>query len=295
MTMESLYKAAGTTRQAIHQWLQPSTKQLDQTPDHMVLELALEIRKKYLPGSGARELYYFIRKHPAYSSLLKGWGKHRFEQLCLENGFRIIFKRWIPKTTQRGAFVFPNLIEGMEIKDINLIWVSDISYIYSYKGQLIGYSTSLLDVYSRSLLGLEFSESMRAVQTSIPVLRQAFAYRKIKHFENLIFHSDGGKQYIERNFLKSLKNKNIKSSMAKNCLENAFAEAFNDTLKNHILPEFKIQTFSELKKKQRFIKKAYNEFKVHTGIQRFTPVEYEKHIQSLKTCQRTIVKIKEIL
>lgn len=293
--MEALYKAAGTTRQAIHQWRQASPVQLEQTPEHLVLELALKIRKEYLPGSSARELYAFIRKHDEYSQLLKGWGKHRFERLCLENNFRIIFKRWIPKTTQRGGFIFPNLIERKQIRGINLIWVSDISYIYSVSGKLIGYSTSLIDVYSRYLLGLQFSKTMRACETSIPVCQQAFRTRKIKKFENLIFHSDGGKQYIEKQLLSTFNKKGIKSSMARNCLENAFAEAFNDTLKNHILPEFKLKSFDELKKQQKFVKKAYNHYKVHTGIKRFTPIEYEQHIQNVKTCQRTAVKIKEIL
>jgi len=293
--MEALYKAAGTTRQAIHQWINPSPSQSARTPEHLVLELALSIRKKYLPGSGARELYSFIRKHQEYSQLLKGWGKHQFEQLCLENGFRVIFKRWIPKTTQRGDFVFPNLIEGKEIREINRIWVSEISYIYSDDGKLIGYSTSLIDVYSRLLLGLNFSVSMRACETSIAVVQQALKIRKIKQFQNLIFHSDGGKQYIEKQLLNTFKNCKIQSSMASHCLENAFAEAFNDTLKNHILPEFKANSFEQLKKYQNFIKKAYNQYKVHTGIDRFTPMEYENHIQTLKICQRTIVKIKEIL
>lgn len=293
--MEALYQAADTSRQAIHQWRKASPAQLERTPEHLVLELASKIRKEYLPGSSARELYYFIRKHDKYSQLLKGWGKHRFEKLCLDNDFRIIFKRWIPKTTQRGGFIFPNLIEGKEIRAINRIWVSDISYIYSVSGKLIGYSTSLIDVYSRYLLGLSFSKTMRACETSIAVANQAFRTRKIKQFENLIFHSDGGKQYIEKQLLNTFTNKGIKSSMARNCLENGFAEAFNDTLKNHILPEFNLKSFKELKKQQKFIKKAYNQYKVHTGIQRFTPMEYEKHIQTLKTCQRTVVKIKEIL
>lgn len=293
--MQALYQAGCITRQAMHQWMQPSNSQIKRTPEHLVLELALLIRKKYLPGSAARELYYFIRKHPEYSQLLKGWGKHQFEQLCLENGFRIIFKRWIPKTTQRGGFVFPNLIESLQIKDINLIWVSDISYIYSTAGKLIGYSTSVIDIYSRRLLGLTFSKSMRADETSIAVCKQAFRERKIKVFESLIFHSDGGKQYIAKKLLQLFNKKEIASSMARNCLENAFAEAFNDTLKNHILPEFKVNSFSELKKQQKFIKKAYNHYKVHTGINRFTPVEYENHIQTLKSCQRTVVKIKEII
>lgn len=294
MNMENLFYAAGISRQAFHQWMRPSVKQMERTPDDMVLDLAHTIRKNFLPGSGAREVYHFIRKHEKFSSKLNGWGKHAFENLCLNNEMRVIKSRFIPKTTIRGAYVFPNKIEGLKIDDINLIWISDIAYIFNTEGHLIGYSTSMIDLYSRLLLGLNFSQNMTAKETSVAVLNQAFYYRKKRKFSNLIFHSDGGKQYIEKNFLKKLSNGKIESSMADNCYENPFAESFNDTLKNHILPFLNINSFSQLKKQQHFIKNCFNQNKVHTGINRFTPVEYEQYIETLEPCQRTLLEIKKI-
>ena len=87
---------------------------------------------------------------------------------------RVFKARFKPKTTIRGEYVFPNKIQGIEINDINRIWVSDISYIFSSKGNLIGYATSLIDLYSRILLGLNFPQTMTAEDTSIAVLKQAF-------------------------------------------------------------------------------------------------------------------------
>ena len=97
--------------------------------------------------------------------------------------------------------------------------------------------------------------------------------RKNKEFPDLIFHSDGGKQYIEKTFLSMLRKTKIESSMADNCYEYPFAESFNDTLKNHILPFFELNSFAQLKKQEKFIKKSYNHYKVHTSINRHTPVE----------------------
>jgi len=186
-----------------------------------------------------------------------------------------------------------NLIEGMVITDINLIWVSDICYIFGDNGKLVGYATSLIDLYSRMLLGLHFSTTMRAIDTSVAVLKQALKTRPKSSIINTIFHSDGGKQYIYKPFLNML-GPNIQSSMAENCYENPHAESFNDTLKNHILLEFDINSFSQLKKREKFIKYSYNNYKVHTSIERFTPVEYEQHIKNLKPCQRTKLEIKII-
>lgn len=294
MTMQQLFEAAAISRQAFHQWMRPSDRQIQATPDYMVLELARKIRQNFLPGSSARELYYFIRKHQEYNQLLNGWGKHSFENLCLYNGFRIFSAPFKPKTTIRGVFVFPNLIQGMIIREVNKIWVSDISYIFSSKGQLIGYATSLIDLYSRLLLGLQFSQNMTAQQTAVAVIKQAFSLRKKTRFPNTIFHSDGGKQYIAKVFLEKISQAQMLSSMADNCYENPHAESFNDTLKNHILPHFQFNSFDQLKKKQKFIKKCYNQYKVHSGINRFTPMEFEEHIKNLEPCQRASLKIKEI-
>jgi transposase InsO family protein len=293
--MESLYLAGGTSRQSFHEWKQPSEYQLTRTTPEKVVEMARTVRENYLLGGASRELYECIRKRlPDYNQMLQGWGKHTFEAICLQKGMRVIFRRFVPKTTQRGEFVFDNLIEGMEISDINRIWFSDISYIFSDEGKLLGYATSLIDAYSRFLLGLSFSKTMHAALTSNVVIQQALNTRNSPSFQNLIFHSDGGKQYIEKRFLGTLHRFNIRSSMAKNCYENPFAEAFNDTLKNHIFHDSKFNSFDQLKKMEDLVKRSYNFFKPHSGINRMTPCEFEQHILNLKPCQRTILKIKDL-
>lgn len=293
--MADLYQAAGVSRQAFYNWLRPSTLDLIRTSEKLVVEMAKNVRKLFLPGSSARAVYLYIRKkHKDYDSLLLGWGKHTFEALCLSNGLRIVTKRFVPKTTIRGDYVFSNIIEGLQIDDINRIWVSDISYIYGSKGQLVGYATSLIDLYSRYLLGLSFSVSMHAAVTSQQVIMQAFEVRNMARFDDLIFHSDGGKQYIEKKFLDALRSRNIQSSMADNCYENAFAESFNDILKNHMLFDININSFLQLKQQEKFIKHCYNFNRNHSGILNLTPVEFEQHILTLQQCQRTILNIKVI-
>jgi Transposase and inactivated derivatives len=293
--MEWLYEAAGLSRQAFHQWLGRGAAECRRTPQHLVLEMARDVREGHLPGMSARELYCYIRKrHEGYSSALLGWGKHRFEAFCLANGFRVEHRRFVPKTTVRGDHVFPNRIEGMEISDIDQVWVSDICYLFDSHGKLIGYATSLIDLYSRLLLGLSFSQSMRAEETSSAVLAQAFEARKKQTFDGLTFHSDGGKQYIEANFVRVLRGRGIQSSMAETCYENAFAEAFNDTLKNHMLSDSALNSFEQLKRREEFLKYCYNHNKPHSGLNRMTPVEFERNLLSVKHCQRTLLEIKKI-
>lgn len=293
--METLYSVAGITRQAFHAWLRPSERELRQTPEETVLFMAASIRKQYLPGSSAREIYRFIRKHhPQFNAMLNGWGKHRFEALCLDKGFKVETKPAVLKTTVRGAFMFPNRIQGLKLNGTNQVWVSDICYIFGSQGKLIGYATSLIDVYSRRLLGLSFSKTMHAVVTSQEVLRQALHDRSGARLNGLFLHSDGGKQYIEKNFVDQLRQNGIESSMAQSCYENAFAETFNDILKNHMLADLRINSFSQLKKMESFIKNCYNRYRPHNSIQRMTPLAFEKHLLTLHPCQRTSLEIKVI-
>jgi transposase InsO family protein len=295
MTMNALFEAAGISRQAFYDWIRPSDRELARTPKSTVLQMAEQIRLKFLPGSSAREVYFFIRnKHPKFNDLLFGWGKHSFEKLCLNNGMRVEFRRFVPKTTVRGDYIFPNLIEGLTISDFNQVWVSDICYIFGSHGKLVGYATTLIDLYGRKLLGLTFSKTMHAAVTSQEIIRQAFLERKKRHFDGLIFHSDGGKQYIEKIFLAQLTDKHIDSSMAESCYHNAFAESFNDILKNHMMHKLIINSFSQLKQHEQFLKNCYNCYRPHGSLHKMTPNEFEQHSLTLQPNQRTSFKIKVI-
>lgn len=292
--MKWVFEIAGLTRQAHSAWLNKAIVIKSETDPEQVIALAKKVRKYHLPGAGARQLYKFIRSDEQFNSQLVGWSKHRFEQLCFNNGFRVMASKYIPKTTVHGTFLFDNKIEGKTIFDINRIWVSDISYIFGSEGKLIGYATSLIDLYSRFLLALIFSKTMKAKHTVMPLIKQAFKIRSYQSYPNAYFHSDGGKQYIFSGFLKRLQDKNIQSSMARNCYENPFAEAFNDTLKNHIMHDMKLKSFSALKKQEALIKYSYNNNKTHTGINNLTPADFEYKLNSISLDKRVGLLIKQI-
>jgi len=291
--MEDLYLSAGISRQAYSKWVNlPESKPI--SGDKQVVNLAKSVRKKYLPGSGVRSVYKYIRAIPELDSQLVGLGKHKFEQICHHHGLRIKAKQYIPKTTVHGGFKFLNKIESLIIHDINKIFVSDICYIFGAEGARIGFATAIIDIYSRYLLGLVFSKTMKSSDTVIPALKQTFAKRKIEEFDDTFFHSDPGRQYIQSGFIEMLRGKNIDSSMSRSCYENPFAEAFNDTLKNHMLIEYEFTNFKQLKRKEKFIKYVYNNNKIHTSIGGITPAEYELNLASIEMKDRIGLEIKTI-
>jgi putative transposase len=283
----ALLEVADLSAQAFYASLAPSDRLIERTSQKDVLSLAWEVRKTFLPGASSREVYAFIRRTPHYDARLHGWGRDAFEAICLEKGLRIEIRGFVPKTTQRGDFMFENRISGLCIQDIDQLWVSDICYIYGTNGKLIGYATTLIDVYSRLLLGLAFSRTMHAAVTSHVVIQQAFQHRKKETFDKLIFHSDGGKQYIEKEFLNLIRGKNIMSSMAYSCYENPFAEAFNDILKNHMIPDLHLNSFAQLLKNRDFIHNCYNVHRPHGSLGK-------KRHTNLKICCSIYNLIKEL-
>lgn len=60
-----------------------------------------------------------------------------------------------------------------------------------------------MDLYDRKVIGWALSESMKAVDTTIPAWRMALKNRPIT--DELIFHSDRGVQYACYAFAKLLK------------------------------------------------------------------------------------------
>jgi putative transposase len=280
MTKKRIYDLLGVSGKSYERKRKHPSVIKERASTERVLVIARAVDNDYLLGSCSRELYKYIQeKLPDFKEELLGWPQRAFEKLCLDNGFRKVAKRFVPVTTEKGNFTYDNLIENTLVTDINQVWVCDMTYVFSASGKMIGYATSILDAYSRRLLALKFSDHMTAEETAISAIKQAMKERNMDYFPGLIFHTDGGKQFIEAKFKKLQKMAGITPSMAKCCYDNAQAESYNDTLKNHQLSTTTIVTLAQLKQMAGKLMKQYNENKPHTSLNRMTPNEFEKQLQ----------------
>lgn len=102
--------------------------------------------------------------------------------------------------------------------------MSDITYVPTGEGWL--YLTTVLDLADRKVIGWALSDSLKAVDTSVAVLRMALKNRRIEG--RLLFHSDRGVQYACTEFQNQLKGLPVVLSMSRkgNCWDNAVAESF---------------------------------------------------------------------
>ena len=292
--MQAMYEAAALNRQAL--WKYKFSQNQAIMEAKKIIESAKKFRKDH-PKQGTRQLYWSIKKSATERGILQGWGRDKVEQLLLQNGFRVVLRRNVTKTTHSGGMRFKNLIEGLDIRDINHVWVSDITYfqlVNQHRKVCTYYLTSIMDVYSRMCLGLVCGQTLKTEDTTLPALQMALATRNIAQLDGLILHSDGGGQYCDKAFLKLLAAYHVQSSMARSVYENPFAERLHSTLKNDYLYPNNINSLAQLRQQAGLFLQRYNNQRRHSALGNITPLDFESRLPNIPMDQRITTHIEII-
>ena len=231
---------------------------------------------------GCRKLYELVRP--------PDMGRDRFEALLLCHGYRVAYPKPFIRTTQavQGVY-YPNLIEGLEIRDINRVWQSDFTYIVLLAAPY--YLVTILDVYSRRIIGWQLAAHMQA-ESNLRALQQALTLREQADLSGLIHHSDRGGQYLERQYVSLLEGRGIRISMCLQAWQNGYVERSHRSLKYEYLyawkPKDERQLFADV---ERAIHN-YNHGRPHNSLPGHrTPVGFEEMIQAMPAEQRPVLKL----
>lgn len=273
-SMNSLYKSLNITKQSFHQFHNRLMKRLE-LESHLRV-IIHKIRADH-PKMGCRDMYYMIQP--------EGIGRDRFEEFCYLEGFGTERVRNYRKTTDSsGVIRFRNRTIGLKVNKLNQLWVSDITY-FELNGRFY-YITFIIDAYSRRVLGHSTSKGLKTEQTTLPALKKAIRTRKkdVEKITDVVFHSDGGGQYYDHEFLKLTKRYHFKNSMCVHSWENPFAERVNGVIKNNYLIDREINSYRDLIKEVDRSVKLYNEEKPHISLKRLTPIEFEISIFAKGKC-----------
>lgn len=274
------------SRQAL--WQKVASAEAWQRVEQHIVTQVQALRAQH-PRMGARKIYEKWSACPDNEHLVFGMGRDKFEQILISNGLKISKLRTGHRTTYSGVYRFPNLIAGNSYTDINQVWMSDITY-YWIEGEWV-YITLILDVYSRYCLAAVVSRTLTTEDTTLPALKMALQVRGNRKYTNLILHSDGGGQYYDKNFVKLLRENNIKSSMGLSCYENPFAERLNSTVKNEYLLPKKPLTFIALVAELSCTLNLYNTDRPHQSLNYLNPTAYESFIANIAENNRIPLKI----
>jgi transposase InsO family protein len=262
--LNALYEAVGTTKQGFLQKLDREFERRNRSA--ALLPIIVDIRKDH-PTMGCRDMYYLLEP--------MGIGRDAFERFCREEGLmskRI--KNFAKTTDSSNTHRFPNRLEGLEITDINQVWVSDITY-YRVKERFY-YITFIMDAYSRRIVGHSVSKRLFTEQTTIVSLKRAIKTRGGCIPKGIIIHSDGGGQYYSDEFKALTNDLGMINSMCMYPWENGQAERINGVIKNNYLKHREINDFEGLTKEVDRSVSLYNNEKPHIQLHRLSPVQFEK-------------------
>jgi transposase InsO family protein len=264
--LNALYRSIGISKQSFHQRMDRYFEQ--RNFESQLLLLVYRIREDH-PTMGLRDMYYKLSP--------QGIGRDKFEALCKQSGLCVEQKPNYRKTTDSyGVIRFDNLLSDTDITHPNQVWQSDITY-FEVNDKFF-YITFILDSFSRVIVGYNVSQRLTTEQTTLPALNKAIKSRLDLNMtiDALIFHSDGGGQYYDKNFIELTRTYNIQNSMCEYPWENGKAERINGIIKNNYLIYRNINSFEELVKEVDRSVKLYNYEKPHIKLHRKTPIQFEK-------------------
>jgi transposase InsO family protein len=203
-------------------------------------------------------------------------GKERVRKTMKAQDIRVRPRRRFKQTTDSNHDlpIAPNLLQrDFAAPAPNQVWVGDITYVWTAEGWL--YLATVIDLFSRQLVGFAFAEHMRA-ELVVDAMRMAWFRRRPA--PGLIFHSDRGSQYASKLFANQLRAFDIRASMSRkgDCWDNAVAESLFGSLKTECVHRHDFVSSRAARDEIMAWIVRYNHARLHSTLGYLSPMEYEK-------------------
>jgi len=204
-------------------------------------------------------------------------GEKRVARLMRENGIKgrvVTVTRRAPKLRQ-----FQQSGENLRLNTPpptgrDKQWAADLTYIKV--GQRHQYLITIMDIYSRRILGWSLSDN-RTADDVLPLLKRVI--RKRQPSPGLIFHTDRGIEFMAYAIQNELEKHGLRRSYNRlgHCTDNAHMESFYHSLKGEQIRGRKYHTGDALRAALcSYIDGFYNRVRLHSGIGYTSPINYEK-------------------
>lgn len=269
-SIKLMCRVLGVSRSGFHAWEnRPASPRA--VADEALTERIAEIHM------GSLKTYGSPRVH-AELELLDGLAlsRKRVERLMRLAGLAGQIKRRRGKTTIRvqGVRTAPDLVErDFNPTAIDRLWVADITYIRTWEGWL--YLASVMDCYSRRIVGWAMADHMRA-ELVVDALEMAVARRRPAG--RPVHHSDQGSQYTSLIFTQRCRSAGLDVSMGSrgDCFDNAAIESFHATLKKDLINRRSWPTKAEARTAMfDYIETFYNRRRRHSRLAMLSPIDFE--------------------
>jgi len=105
----------------------------------------------------------------------------------------------VPKTPDHR----PGLVSrNFRAQETGRLWVADITYVCTSSG--FAYTAFVVDVFSRKIIGVVTRSTLRTVALLMEALEQVLTTAGRIHGDQLIHHSDRGRQYVSLKYSTAL-------------------------------------------------------------------------------------------
>jgi transposase InsO family protein len=267
----------GITKQAYYKRIKNEKQK--QMKNELVLQQVAEIRKE-MPQTGTRKLCVHLQ--PILPKLDIKIGRDTLFNLLRDNGMLIRKTKRFHITTDSNHYYYksPNRIKDLYITHAEQVFVTDITYIKT--DQCHAYLALVTDAYSKKIMGWCLEDNMKVSMVK-EALNMAYKNTQYKH-ENIIHHSDRGKQYCCPDYTEFTTKKGFVMSTTQKYdpYENAVAERVNGILKY----EFGLmKTLPNLEIAKKMTKQAietYNNKRLHWSLDLQTPQSVHDHYNKQK-------------
>jgi len=278
--LTDLYAVAGLSKQSLYKYRQRESAIAGQ--ERIVVDAMDKIRKGHKKMS-SRKVYAFKKEILGLQI-----GRDKFEQIAFANGYRVKHKRQTHKTTYgQRVEVYPDLVSGRVFNNINQVYQSDIFYLKVADKDY--YGVTIIDAYSKRLVALHLSKSLRAME-NVAALKKVIKAKTKAALKGCIFHSDRGTQYISKAQKELLQSLGMKISMCKMPQQNAYAERVQGSLKYEYFFEY-LLTEANITRQSAKIMRLYNEQRPHQSLKNKTPEQFELMIKEMGEANRPVMQV----
>ncbi len=267
LTVERMCELSGVSRAGFYRhWEVSAPRQADTALRDALQQVAVE--KRFY---GYRRVQRELRERGHLVNAKRVLRLMREDNLlCLRT------RRFVPATTdsQHGWRVWPNLARGLVTRNLNELWVADITYVRLQEEFVY---IAVLDAHSRRVIGWALARHLGA-SMAVQALRMALAERQPA--PGLIHHSDRGIQYACADYLTLLAEHSVQPSMSRvgNPYDNA-NESFMKTLKQEQVRGNGWRDLDAMRADlATFFEITYNHQRLHSALGYQTPAGFEQQL-----------------
>lgn len=264
-----LCEVLGVSRSGYYAWCQRGESthaRAEQALGQAVADIFTESHGRY----GSPRVWQALRQQGQRHS------RKRIARLMAQRGLVARRRRRTVHTTQADPTqpVAANLLaRDFQAPAPDRKWVGDIKYIATDEGDL--YLAALVDLYSRRVVGWAMEDTLAALLT---VKALAMALQQRQPTEELLAHSDQGRQYSATDYRALLQTHACVQSMSRkgNCWDNAVMESFFSTLEFECLRGKHFVTRAQARLEVfTYIETFYNRKRLHSTLGYVSPATFE--------------------